>query len=191
MILMHCSKCKCALTHETATPTVVHCGGYCRTCKNAYVAERRPKMHGPFRPANWVGLHGPASHKRCSMCARNLPVTAFGTWRANGKYALRSECRECGRPARSDLDQRRRARKRNAQVGPPAQTAAHIRHLRTTPQVCVICGALMPNGAESVDHLVALAVGGAHSVDNLAPAHRSCNSRKGTHALESVVSLTA
>lgn len=57
---------------------------------------------------------------------------------------------------------------------------------------CHLCGhpidlALSPLHRDSftVDHLDALALGGApRNLDRLAPAHRSCNSRRGTVAVE-------
>lgn len=44
---------------------------------------------------------------------------------------------------------------------------------------CHLCGR---PGADSVDHIVPLQNGGAHNLDNLRPAHRSCNSRAGNRA---------
>lgn len=42
--------------------------------------------------------------------------------------------------------------------------------------ICALCG---KPGANTADHIVPLMFGGDHSVDNLQPAHLSCNSRKG------------
>lgn len=44
---------------------------------------------------------------------------------------------------------------------------------------CVYCG----KPAESQDHVTALSRGGSHTADNVVPACRSCNSRKGTKSL--------
>jgi len=52
--------------------------------------------------------------------------------------------------------------------------------------VCWICG---HDGADTVDHLIPLSLRPdlAHELSNLAPAHRSCNSRKGARLAEDVV----
>lgn len=42
--------------------------------------------------------------------------------------------------------------------------------------VCWICGR---PGADTADHVVPHALGGSDAVDNLRPAHRSCNARRG------------
>ncbi len=41
---------------------------------------------------------------------------------------------------------------------------------------CAICG--LP-GTDSADHIVPVALGGDHSLDNLRPAHLSCNASRG------------
>lgn len=46
---------------------------------------------------------------------------------------------------------------------------------------CWICGQL---GADTVDHVVPLSQGGTNSLDNLRPAHRECNSRRGVRNVE-------
>jgi hypothetical protein len=42
--------------------------------------------------------------------------------------------------------------------------------------ICALCG---KPGANTADHIVSLMFGGDNSIDNLQPAHQSCNSRKG------------
>lgn len=44
---------------------------------------------------------------------------------------------------------------------------------------CGICGQHVPLLRASFDHIVPLSKGGPHKLDNLQPAHFSCNSRKG------------
>ena len=41
---------------------------------------------------------------------------------------------------------------------------------------CAICGR---PGADTADHIIPLDAGGDHSLDNLRPAHGTCNSRLG------------
>jgi 5-methylcytosine-specific restriction endonuclease McrA len=56
--------------------------------------------------------------------------------------------------------------------------------------VCYLCGHQIPRGvpfnhplAYTVDHIDARSRGGPPTMDNTAPAHRRCNSRKGTKQL--------
>ena len=46
--------------------------------------------------------------------------------------------------------------------------------------ICHLCGA---PGAESVDHLIPRSKGGTNDLRNLAPAHISCNARRGARSL--------
>ncbi len=41
---------------------------------------------------------------------------------------------------------------------------------------CALCG--LP-GADTVDHIVPVSLGGTHELGNLRPAHRKCNSSRG------------
>ncbi|MFZ9392589.1 MAG: HNH endonuclease [Ilumatobacteraceae bacterium] len=59
------------------------------------------------------------------------------------------------------------------------RTRRHQTHretvMRANDGVCHICG---KGGADTIDHIVAVAWGGSDDITNLAPAHTSCNSRK-------------
>lgn len=52
--------------------------------------------------------------------------------------------------------------------------------LATYGRVCHLCGR---PGADSADHLIPRSCGGDDSLDNLRPAHKSCNSTRGDLAL--------
>ena len=43
-------------------------------------------------------------------------------------------------------------------------------------RVCYLCG---KSGADTLDHIIARADGGTDELENLRPAHRSCNSSRG------------
>jgi 5-methylcytosine-specific restriction endonuclease McrA len=47
-------------------------------------------------------------------------------------------------------------------------------------QPCVYCG----EKGGTVDHVIPLARGGAHTAENLVPACQRCNDSKGTHLVE-------
>ena len=52
--------------------------------------------------------------------------------------------------------------------------------------VCHICGEECDHGSWHLDHVVALANGGEHSMINVAVSHPLCNQRKGTKNIESL-----
>ena len=52
--------------------------------------------------------------------------------------------------------------------------------------VCHLCGR---DGADSADHLIPRSLGGPDTLDNLRPAHLSCNQRRGTGAARRTVTV--
>ena len=72
----------------------------------------------------------------------------------------------------------RRARKANAPIND--FTAAQWREMQAAyDHRCVYCGK-RAKGHLTQDHILALSQGGSHTLSNIVPACRSCNSRKGT-----------
>jgi len=103
---------------------------------------------------------------------------------AEGREVNRKACSKYGQTAKGKAAYRkatskRRALKLGATVGAVNEAAIYERD-----KVCVYCGA-----AEglTIDHVVALANGGAHAQDNLVVACKSCNSSKGTMNAEEFV----
>lgn len=70
------------------------------------------------------------------------------------------------------IDASRRARKLDAVTGPVDYAA-----LRASVSDCYLCGRLLDSDIH-MDHVVPLARGGAHCMDNLRPTHAACNRRK-------------
>ena len=71
---------------------------------------------------------------------------------------------------------RRRARKYNAPTVEKIDRQAIIERDRS---ICHICRRKVSQKNMSLDHLISLANGGAHTSVNLAVAHKRCNSRRG------------
>ena len=77
---------------------------------------------------------------------------------------------------RAATQQRRRARKLGATIAPFDESQVYERD----GLQCVYCGS---TDDLTLDHIVPLAGGGAHSIDNLTVACQSCNSSKGVKSL--------
>ncbi len=75
---------------------------------------------------------------------------------------------------------RRKALMRGVSVGDPAAIRAFYRHVSTSPRLrCCWCRKVTRKAAREVDHVVPIAKGGAHSVENLCCSCSKCNHRKG------------
>jgi 5-methylcytosine-specific restriction endonuclease McrA len=68
----------------------------------------------------------------------------------------------------------RRARKRNATIGKVDYRAIWQRD----QGICHICGQSVSPGDVHFDHVIPLAKGGGHSMDNIKVSHRRCNQQK-------------
>jgi hypothetical protein len=139
-------------------------GSWCKCCKN----ERDRARHAAD-PAK--------ARQRSSRWAKDNPERKRAQ-SARSVRKFRDEQPE-RRAAQSRKDQaNRRAAQRGALFGTVDWEA-----IRLLPVAdCHICGQPLPDErtADTVepDHLVALAAGGAHSAENLRPAHASCNASR-------------
>lgn len=68
---------------------------------------------------------------------------------------------------------------------------------KATTRICYLCGHWIPEGLPpnhpleyTVDHIDPRSAGGPPTMENTAPAHRRCNSRKGTKQLHELQLLT-
>lgn len=75
-----------------------------------------------------------------------------------------------------DMERRRRARKRDAPI--VERFDAHAIYKRDGWR-CHICKKKVAKKQASLDHLIPLSQGGSHTSDNVALAHRRCNSKRG------------
>ena len=80
------------------------------------------------------------------------------------------------RRKQADYNARRRAAKFTQELA----NVDRLEILEREGRVCYLCGQWLSVHEMTLDHVVPLARGGAHTPDNLRPAHRSCNSCKGS-----------
>lgn len=97
------------------------------------------------------------------------------------KWLAYSKRWQAKNPAKYRAQQsRRRARVRNALCDSNADIAKWVSHVRDAPRLrCHWCKCIVARPARTLDHVIALARGGSHTVANFCMSCRSCNSRKG------------
>jgi len=78
---------------------------------------------------------------------------------------------------------RRRAREKGAAVEKVSREDVVMKYGRE----CYICGRALCDKQLTIDHVIPLSKGGAHTLHNLRPACRSCNSRKHYKLLEEFI----
>ena len=142
--------------------------------------------------------------KCCTKCNRGLPLTAFGPDnrpRAQGRQRGRqSQCRECRNVAsiavaklhkreKSEYDVERRRQKyeqiraydrnryaRNGGApGPGLSLEEWDGRIKEFGGRCAYCGRI---AALSQDHVQPISTGGEHTIENVVPACKHCNSSK-------------
>lgn len=200
--------CVCGLTKIAADfnrdrKTSTGLSPQCRACRSAWRkknAEKISEYNADYR----AGLRRPRSEVlACRECGSTTnKFTAGQNWclpcRRDSYRAKREEINRARRlryqerrgavraTAREYYRQnpdiylaaanRRRAQKKSVVCG--CVTAEHERQIRANK--CVYCG----SPAEHVDHIMPLAHGGRHCLENLAPACLPCNMAKGAKILE-------
>lgn len=113
---------------------------------------------------------------------RTERIAASGAWRKSHPEKRRAY--GCTYRARhpheiAERTRRRQARIRGAMISPIDLEAIKVRDRMR----CCICGKKVAERDFSLDHIVPLSLGGAHSQENLRVAHRRCNSRRGAGRL--------
>lgn len=160
----------------------------CRLCRRArYVHRRKPKSdeqraaEAAARRRRWRETH-PEYRTALYEATRDESKAATRAWRlANlDKAAIAGRRWARANPERiANYSHKRRAHK----LSNPAISVSKrdwIRLCRRWNNACAYCGVVAPLGR---DHIVPLSRGGQHSIGNLLPACRSCNSSKGSRFL--------
>lgn len=112
-------------------------------------------------------------------------------WRRKNPDRMRQNCRKYNLSHRELLNQigeSRRARIMGA-TGRGVSASDWLDILNCHAYRCAYC--LRSNIPLSMDHVTALSVGGAHDSDNIVPACRSCNSKKGARGVLYMISRAA
>lgn len=83
---------------------------------------------------------------------------------------------------RADYNARRRAASFTGQLS----DVNRLELLEACGRVCYLCGQYLSVHDLTVDHVVPLSRGGSHTLENIKPAHKVCNSRKGDRLLSEI-----
>jgi len=160
----------------------------CPQCARLFVARGRGRTRRMYCSDD-CGLRSwftPASPRSlaCSVCATVFKRQGRGGGTRSGHVYCSRLCEKRSptyKRNRAEMKRRRRARKRGATVEPV--TLAYL--LRRDRWTCGLCSRRIPRTAihphpksPTVDHIVPLAEGGAHSKANCQAAHFICNSLK-------------
>ena len=148
----------------------------CKQCHKAYVA-----LHYQQNKQQYVGK---AKRWKATHLERSRQIGRDHTHRYNEQNrtqvnARKAVCKRNNLPYYTELENRRRARKRNAFVAPVDRRSIYDRDRGT----CHICKLPVPFDKMELDHVIPLAKGGEHSPRNVAVAHARCNRKKWTHLI--------
>lgn len=134
------------------------------------------KLYGPDNPRGRMVLARRAERDTgvhaCGTCHRAFPRDHYPPSAGRG---MGFQCRDCSRPGRRAADARRRQQKGSTQVEP----VSHVLVAERDGWRCAICRGEVTRETWSLDHVVPLSKGGAHTYANVVLAHRSCNVRRG------------
>lgn len=135
--------------------------------------------------AAWYVLHPKANRDSSARFRQNNPERARELSRAaylrhaEDRRATAPRWAKANRERKSAAEQRRRAAKLG--VGSGVDPAAWAAMVAAAGRRCGYCGLEAPL---TMDHRIPLSRGGAHTVENLIPACKPCNSRKHTRTEE-------
>jgi 5-methylcytosine-specific restriction endonuclease McrA len=120
---------------------------------------------------SWTDTN-PTSTRICIKCSREKPLTAFAVDRSK-RDGRRTVCAECRAGYDSEIDYRRRSRKHGPE--PVVVPFTRTQLIKRYGNRCVYC----PTGLfETTDHVLCVAAGGHHTLDNVVPCCAGCNRRK-------------
>lgn len=185
--MKQCSKCQQVKSRsefygkKSATDGL---NSWCKTCFKKQVSKRYFENPEPAKQVSrqWR-IDNPEKTKQNNKSWRinNAEYKAAKDldWRKNNREKYLENSRTWAsnnRLRRRENELRRRARKYNN--GVYKVTIKELRKLRD--QNCLYCG---QQAKITIDHILPIARGGAHSIGNLAPACQPCNSSKGAKTI--------
>lgn len=156
----------CRTCGETAPACGFYAGrGSCKDCVRARVRAHRDANLDAARERERE-----AARRKDHRAARRRWIEAHPEQAAAARRRWKAENPE----KLAQYEAERRARKAGSSVTRTSYAAVREAHT-----ACYLCGEPLAGRVVHVDHVVPLAAGGAHELDNLRPVHMPCNLRKG------------
>lgn len=146
---------------------------YCRACANAIQQSYNTRNKEHVRKLSHI-------RQQSTKIEHNAWKSEWRATHPEQTKAAQRRYIEKHPDARRRWTNTRRARKLAAQIKPVNYNAV----LQRDGWVCHICGGFILDDLV-FDHIIPLAKGGAHSEENLSPAHRHCNQKKWAHLVSS------
>lgn len=111
--------------------------------------------------------HDLTARRTCAECGR--------TWTSQDQHLARRYCTDaCAQRANRRVGKaKRRAR---IKAAPRIEAVSHRKVAERDGWRCHICRKTVTRRTWSIDHLIPLSYGGTHTYDNVALAHKDCNS---------------
>jgi 5-methylcytosine-specific restriction endonuclease McrA len=165
-------------------------------CKKACsVKLRTQKITGPWlpavRPCLECGKIEEVKMSRCRECRSRKLSERHQRIKIKWTEEQREIRRQCAlrtaRRIQNDPQRRKRrnlhcaqsnANRRAQRISTKTERISYIKLLTEFGMNCSICGGVIEDGQLSFDHVIPLVRGGTHTMDNIRPAHLSCNKKK-------------
>lgn len=189
-IILRCLECGCEFTKAKTTldhnTTNIHCPGCAEIRRNKNKAERKVQREKAKDERKRIKAAKIAAIRAAAKEAKKHPCAVCGGETTNPKYCSR----KCAGKAESKRKEITRSRKIKDAIIDKDIT---LQALYTRDNgICHICGRkcdyddfietdgviIAGNEYPSIDHVIPLSKGGKHSWNNVALAHRLCNSVK-------------
>lgn len=182
---------QCGTAHEQRRIGSIYCSKACATkASSIRRAEYRREAAKKWRQENAERAHSTA--KRYRQANKDKEAARQRRWRAtpNGNEAYKAAIRKW-RVNNPEKVEKKRLRRTIAELEGNATPARIEAKWKASDKTCCLCGCVIDRNIASpdplsftIEHLTPICRGGKHDIDNIAFAHRGCNSSKKGKTIE-------
>lgn len=193
-----CTQCRAVkpLSEFYTSPPASRCaGGLLAHCKDCERAQQRKWSKVRYRRERGLPVDCALAQGRkvtatsdgyktikCPTCGETKPRNAFNRDRSrnSGRSAICKVCKFC----RSHSGKTKQRAAMEAARSDGTVTAQAVNRLVDRVTSCPYCGAALTDRNRCIDHMDPLARGGMHSISNLVPCCRDCNTMKASNLFD-------